>query len=173
MRKLIRKVLFVALILVALGSNIFAYAEESPAGKVSSGPSDLKELETFMEMDMNGRKVIGHPVMSPVFRSMMALLPEQNIGIFISMNTSTGDRVIFDFQKAFISHYYSKALPAITAPSDWEQYAKRFTGSYRMTHAWKRRLWSLGGRIWYTSITVAACAFTGFMYIWNILGKNL
>ncbi|CAG0927025.1 Protein flp [Thermoflexales bacterium] len=38
--------------------------------------------------------------------------------------------------------------------------------------AWKQRFWGLGGRIYYTLVTLGAIGFVWFMSFWNILGKS-
>lgn len=39
--------------------------------------------------------------------------------------------------------------------------------------AWKNRYWSLGGRIHYTMLAVAALANSWFLYYWNLIGYKI
>ncbi len=36
--------------------------------------------------------------------------------------------------------------------------------------AWKKRYWSIGARVYYSLVTVAAVAFIWFLNYWNLLG---
>jgi len=86
----------------------------------------------FYEMDMNGQHLIGHGGDTAFFHSLLMLFPEYDLGVFISTNSSGGATAVSTFQRAFVDHYFPKALPVITPPADFAQRAERFSGSYRM-----------------------------------------
>jgi CubicO group peptidase (beta-lactamase class C family) len=86
----------------------------------------------FIEMDMNSQDIIGHGGDTAWFHSMLALLPEHNLGIFVSTNSEGGGNITVAMMQAFIDHYFPQPAPAITPPADFSQRAGRFTGSYRM-----------------------------------------
>jgi CubicO group peptidase (beta-lactamase class C family) len=88
----------------------------------------------FYEMNTNGVRVIGHSGDTAWFHSLLALLPEQNVGLYVSYNTATGmampPQALF---AAFMDHYYpAPAAPDPVPPADFAQRAAHFTGSYRL-----------------------------------------
>jgi len=92
----------------------------------------------FIEMDRacpnseaRGRpQVVGHGGDTLLFHSVMALLPEQNLGIFAAYNSENGDPSAL--LAAFLDHYYP--LPAAETPPPTADFAGRaalFSGNYR------------------------------------------
>jgi len=87
----------------------------------------------FMATQVNGERIIWHSGSIGVFRSAMILLPERNLGLFVSFNGAGADRR--ELMRTFVDHYYP-ASPAAAAPQpvpDSTADIKRFTGSYRGT----------------------------------------
>jgi hypothetical protein len=69
--------------------------------------------------------------------SLMLLLPDKNLGVFVVYNSEGGNMVADphdDFQVAFFDHYFpAPAVESIQPPADFAQRAGRFVGSYRQT----------------------------------------
>ena len=87
----------------------------------------------FMETVVNGERIIWHSGVIGTFRSALVLLPERNIGLFVSYNGA--GVVVRELMRAFVDHYYP-APPAPTVPqptTDFAAHTKRFAGSYRGT----------------------------------------
>lgn len=88
----------------------------------------------FYENHVNGRRLIAHAGDTQYFHSEMNLLPEENVGIFVSVNTAP--TVPFsargDLLRAFMDRYYPAKLPEIKPPSDFAQRAAHYAGSYRI-----------------------------------------
>jgi hypothetical protein len=96
----------------------------------------------FMELSQNGYRVIGHPGDTPLFHSILALLPEQNVGIFFSYNTSAYG-LATPLLESFMDHYYPPQATAPPAPAEPADSMERFTGTYQDM----RYAYSKGGRL--------------------------
>lgn len=85
------------------------------------------------ETYINGRRLIGHGGDTVYFHTELMLLKEQNIGIFMSVNTAGGAAIPRNFLKAFMDHYYPAKLPQVKAPADFAKRAADYAGAYRIT----------------------------------------
>jgi CubicO group peptidase (beta-lactamase class C family) len=92
----------------------------------------------FYEMSRNGQRVIGHGGDLGAFHSLLALLPEQNMGFFISFNTADAMDVFLPevFLYAFMDHYFPTAA-AVRAENVTDQATlqNRVGGSYRINRS--------------------------------------
>jgi CubicO group peptidase (beta-lactamase class C family) len=88
----------------------------------------------FWERTLNHIPMIGHGGDTIWFHSLLILIPEQNIGFFVSYNSAGAGALLQDrFLQAFIDHYYP--IPEPTEPKsslDFKKRAGRFTGFYGM-----------------------------------------
>ncbi|MEK6783671.1 MAG: serine hydrolase domain-containing protein [Bacteroidota bacterium] len=85
----------------------------------------------FMDMSQNGEEVIGHGGDTFWFHSNLALLPDHNIGVFISFNSEAGGGVCNEVLETFMDRYFPEknALePVIKLPRN---YLQKFAGEYR------------------------------------------
>ena len=91
----------------------------------------------FYESSANGQHIIGHGGDTVYFHSNLALLPEHNLGLYVSYVTN-GGRARLELLKAFLDRYFPAAEgPPLTAPEGFQERAGRFAGSYRFTrHNW-------------------------------------
>jgi CubicO group peptidase (beta-lactamase class C family) len=94
----------------------------------------------FYEGHLNDQRIIEHGGGTAYFRSLLVLLPEENVGLFVSFNSLDtepenplgGARV--ELLHAFLDRYYPVPdLPALQPPVDFQQRAGRLTGSYGIT----------------------------------------
>jgi hypothetical protein len=89
----------------------------------------------FIETVVNGERIIWHSGVIGTFRSALVLLPERNVGLFVSFS---GAGVDWDeFTRAFMDRTYP-APPAPAAPgpnTDSAARSKRLAGSYRGTRS--------------------------------------
>ncbi len=85
----------------------------------------------------NGQHTLGHSGELTPMHSLLLLLPEQHVGVFVAYNSAGGSELTnqhLGFQRAFFDHYFpAPAVPAIQAPPDFGQRAVRYVGSYRWT----------------------------------------
>jgi hypothetical protein len=87
----------------------------------------------FMEKDRNDLRIIGHGGDTLFFHNDLNLLPDENVGVFVSCNTAgctEFPRIAF---KAFVDHYYPVEWDYPTPTTDFDQRAELVTGQYRMT----------------------------------------
>ena len=100
-------------------------------------PGMLGTDHGFFEFSDNGQRVIGHGGEAEPMQSTLFLLPDQNLGVFVTYN-SAGASGLTDqhrgFQRAFFDHYYpAPAVERIQPPADFAQRADQFVGAYRWT----------------------------------------
>jgi len=86
----------------------------------------------FIELQINGQQIIWHAGGRQVFFTGLWLLPEQNVGLFISYNGNNGESARETFMQAFMDHYFPGAPALVPQPKpDFADRAKRFIGSYQ------------------------------------------
>lgn len=82
----------------------------------------------------NGQWTLAHTGYSPPMHSVLLLLPEQNLGVFVAYNSDGGANLTtqhFGFQRAFFDHYYpAPAVGPLQPPADFASRAGRFVGAY-------------------------------------------
>ncbi|HAE59907.1 MAG TPA: hypothetical protein DCG54_10490 [Anaerolineae bacterium] len=85
----------------------------------------------IMRMRFNNQIVLWHTGRSPRFVTVLALLPEQNLGLFVSYNTPPADdgrAILFRFLDTF---FPVERAPLAEMPlPDWQQRAELFNGNY-------------------------------------------
>jgi CubicO group peptidase (beta-lactamase class C family) len=87
----------------------------------------------FWELNQNGQRIIDHGGDTLVFHSLLAMIPEHKVGLFLSYNTDQGARDRDDVLDAFLNRYYPvspQSPPKSTADA---QALKRFDGEYAIT----------------------------------------
>ena len=85
----------------------------------------------FFEMDQNGQQIFGHEGNMLYSHSLLALLPEHDLGLFVTYNSASAAGLGQELLGAFLDHYFPFDPVVAHDPSiDIE----RFTGSY----AWSR-----------------------------------
>lgn len=103
------------------------YAPDSRLRGTAYGLFDLSE---------NGVRTLGHDGDTLGFKTLMLLMPDERLGVFLSYNGEEADaltRQHFGFQRAFFDHYYpASAIEPVQPAADFAAHANRFTGSYRM-----------------------------------------
>ena len=86
----------------------------------------------FYEQDMNGQHVIGHEGDTQYFHSAMFLIPDKQVGIFMSYSGSAGGPMRAGTLQAFFDRYFPAApLTIPAAPANFAQTAQKYTGNYR------------------------------------------
>jgi CubicO group peptidase (beta-lactamase class C family) len=86
----------------------------------------------FEELAINGQHVLLHTGGKEGFRSLMMLLPEQNLGLFISFNGLEDFLAIDDMTQAFYDRYFP-AAPARQPLAQPDRPVQQFTGWYKST----------------------------------------
>ncbi len=84
----------------------------------------------FLEMPFNGQRVLWHMGESARFITVLALIPEQNIGLVVSYNTppANGRDILVKFMDAFfpVEHTQVETQPL----AGWEERSAAFNGTY-------------------------------------------
>jgi hypothetical protein len=112
-------------------------------------PRMLGTTYGLFDFSDNGQQTLGHTGYSAPMHSVLLLLPDQNLGVFMVYN-SEGGRLLanmhYGFQRAFFDHYYpAPAIEPIQPPADFAQRAGRFVGSYRPTMGTQTTYLKAGG----------------------------
>jgi CubicO group peptidase (beta-lactamase class C family) len=86
----------------------------------------------FYEKSANGLRAIGHGGDTQWFHSDLALIHSENLGVFLSTNTSGGGAISFGpFFEAFLDHYYPvPPFEPPAPPEGLEEEARKYAGSY-------------------------------------------
>ncbi len=93
----------------------------------------------FFEFNDNGQRVIGHSGEGEPMHSLLLLLPDQNLGVFVVYNSDGAGALVnqhLGFQRAFFDHYYpAPTFQPIQPPADFAAQADGFVGIYRWTRS--------------------------------------
>ncbi|MBM4188946.1 MAG: serine hydrolase [Gemmatimonadetes bacterium] len=85
----------------------------------------------FYEKSQNGLRIIGHGGDTQWFHTDLALIPSENLGIFMSTNTDKGGSISFGpFLAAVLDHFYPETIPVLAADSSAKASMARFAGQY-------------------------------------------
>lgn len=102
-------------------------------------PRMLGTAYGFFEFTHNGQRTIGHSGEADPISSLLLLVPEQRLGVFVVYNSAGGADLTnqhLGFQKAFFDHCFpAPPLDPITPPAGFEARAGRFAGTYKMTRS--------------------------------------
>lgn len=105
----------------------------------TADPRLLGTAYGFFDFSDNGQRTIGHSGEAEPMSSLLLLLPDQNLGVFVAYNSLDAGVLInqhLGFQRGFFDHYYpAPALEPIQPQADFAKRAGRFVGSYRMTRS--------------------------------------
>jgi CubicO group peptidase (beta-lactamase class C family) len=114
--------------------------EESTARQMHStlytpDPRLLGMAYGFADLSDNGQQTFGHQGYFPPMHSQLLLLPNQNLGVFVTYNSAGAGGLTMQhigFQRAFFDHYYpAPTVEPIQPPADFAERAGRFVGVYR------------------------------------------
>lgn len=87
----------------------------------------------FVEQDQNGERVIAHGGATELFHTQLVLLPEHDVGLFVSYNAPGGGIAGTQFVEAFLDRYYPGEEVTLTTPDGAAERAASLTGEYRST----------------------------------------
>ncbi len=91
----------------------------------------------FMEMSLNGLRLVWHGGATYVFHSALVLVPEENLGIFVAYNGQGGMVAHQALLQAFMDRYYPVEAPAPSPsprPLGDSAHLARYAGTYRGTN---------------------------------------
>ena len=89
----------------------------------------------FFEMDRNGVRIIGHIGSAiPLYYSVIALLPDERVGLFVAYNGSEALPLTFENEtlEAFVDRFYpAPAAAPLVPPPGFDNRADQYTGEYQ------------------------------------------
>jgi len=108
----------------------------------------------FMNMSQNNTRIIGHGGDTFWFHSILAFMPERNMGLFVSFNTDKGGGTTRDILKEFMDHFYPEELEEPDYTMGMEE-LKQFEGHYRANRYPHKRFTKVMAMTNPTQVTVA------------------
>jgi CubicO group peptidase (beta-lactamase class C family) len=87
----------------------------------------------FYEMSRGDTRIVGHAGDTQLFHSLLALFPEQEIGMFVSYNTAGGVEARQELLDAFVDEFATPELPVVGRSGEAPARADELTGWYRGT----------------------------------------
>jgi CubicO group peptidase (beta-lactamase class C family) len=98
------------------------------------GPKCPAMCYGFIEQTRHGQRIVGHDGDTILFHTLMALIPERRVGLFVSYNTDTSAGQRGALFESFLRRYFPQADPPRTEPtSGFRERAKRLEGEYGIT----------------------------------------
>jgi CubicO group peptidase (beta-lactamase class C family) len=89
----------------------------------------------FFHQIERGQVVLSHGGDTFLFHSNLRLLPENNMGIFISTNGSNGGAVVESVVEGFMDYYFPKEIEILTPAEGFEKRANDYRGNYIMSRS--------------------------------------
>jgi hypothetical protein len=90
----------------------------------------------FWEMNQHNPRAIGHGGDTILFHTLLVLIPESNLGLFISANEQSGEPAVYELLQTFMDHYYPVPPSPVLEPiPGFEENISQFSGSYRPTRS--------------------------------------
>jgi CubicO group peptidase (beta-lactamase class C family) len=122
-------------------------------------PRLLGNAYGFADMSDNGQRTLGHTGYFPPMSSLLLLLPEQNLGVFVAYNSEGGRDLTNQhtgFQRAFFDHYYrAPEVKPTKPPADFAERAGRFEGVYRYASSPATTFQKVGGVVGANTVEIS------------------
>jgi len=85
----------------------------------------------FVEWQRNGQRVLWHSGSTPFFQGVLVLIPEENVGMFVSYNRKTGNTEVGKFlREDFLDHYYPITVTPPTPLPGYQERVAHVVGDY-------------------------------------------
>ncbi len=107
-----------------------ATAQEMHQQSFTNGPHVNGFAHGFMVATINNQHIIWHAGDTLYFHSALVLLPEHNVGFFVSYNGATGSLAALNTVRAFMDHYFPAPQPVPSTPAGLADNVTRYTGAY-------------------------------------------
>lgn len=89
-------------------------------------------LHGFLDLSRNNTKAYGHFGDTFWFHSMMLLVPEEKIGVFLSLNGSKGALAYLGFYKQFMDKYFPEKQPQVADIKISDKLLAELEGDYKL-----------------------------------------
>jgi CubicO group peptidase (beta-lactamase class C family) len=88
----------------------------------------------FYETSRNGQSIIGHGGDTDLFHSVLALLPEHDVGVFVSFNSATAAQSAEQVRNSFLNEFFPPTPDSAAPANVGSVKLGQLTGSYRLTN---------------------------------------
>lgn len=85
----------------------------------------------FYELSRNDVRIVGHAGDTELFHSLLVLLPDHDVGLFVSYNSPGGVGARREFLDAFVDQYYPTDARTPAVPDGRPERASKVSGTYR------------------------------------------
>jgi CubicO group peptidase (beta-lactamase class C family) len=89
----------------------------------------------WMEIETNQQRIIWHGGDTIYFHSALVLLPEHDLGLYVSYNSLLGGLAYIELVLAFVNHYFPQPDQVLPAPAENGENLAPFTGSYLVSRS--------------------------------------
>ena len=90
----------------------------------------------FYEKSSHGLRIVGHGGNTRWFHTDLALIPELDLGIFVSYNSDRGGELSFGpFLSTLLDHYFPQPRPTLVPLEGWEDRLAAVSGTWRFNRA--------------------------------------
>jgi CubicO group peptidase (beta-lactamase class C family) len=131
----------------------------------------------FFEMSSHGLRIIGHGGNTAWFHNVLALVPEHDVGVFVSYNTDTAASLTAGpLLTAFLDHYFPDPPAPLPVAADVADRLAGLTGTYRFnreSHNTFQKAMGLGMSITFRADDGALTAWTPLGYLRGVEEKPL
>ncbi len=111
----------------------------------------------FLPDDRNGHAIIGHDGDTVWFHSRLALLPDDNVGILVSLNSRQNDADTISIRhqlvRGFVDRYFPDARTPVATPSTAHRHAAEMAGYYRSAQRAETSFLALAGLLMAVELT--------------------
>ncbi len=109
----------------------------------------------FIEQSFEGRRTIGHGGGIVAFHSLLVLVPDDGIGLYVAYNTRAGAEATAGFAADFFAHRYAADASPVAEPSTPQAHRLDVVGDYRPTRVAHTTLDKLAGLLQAATLTSA------------------
>lgn len=85
----------------------------------------------FMEWKRNNKRIIWHSGGTAFFKSLLMLIPDENVGVFISYNSPNSDKARSEFRQQFLNRYYPIEYETFKPLKGYKERVHRYEGFYK------------------------------------------
>lgn len=108
-----------------------ATAKEMQTQQFTNDPRVPGMAYGFYEQNLNGQRLLVHGGDTILFHSLLALLPEHHVGIFVSYNSVGGGLARDTLLQAFLDHYFPAPKETIQQPpAGFAERISQISGNY-------------------------------------------
>jgi CubicO group peptidase (beta-lactamase class C family) len=161
-----------SLFMIAHLDNGHGILKPETAAKMQDSPLDRINPEAlmptlnrmqlgFIGMDINGHRVVGHGGDTQQFHSLLALFPDDQVGLFLSLNSAGRDGAANDVRNRLFEEFADRYFPGgatynVQIPSDVaRQHARMMTGFWLGSGQAQGSFLALAGLVGQTKVALA------------------